>query len=90
MNTADLSDVSAWGRRKPERPQLFEEIEKLRSSPVFSRFLPFDAHHIKNGDCYLFAGRRYPLQKKETLLDGCRAAWPGRSRGRLLQEDLRS
>jgi len=42
----------------------------VRPSPPFSKFLTSNAHHIKNGDCYLFAGWRYPLQKgKQALME---------------------
>jgi len=62
--------------RKAQRPQLLEQIKQVRPSPVFSKFLPFHAHHIKNRDCYLFAGWRYPLQKRKQALMGAAQRGP--------------
>jgi hypothetical protein len=56
--------------RKLKRLQLSEEIKQVRASPLFGKFFPFDAHHIQNRDCYLFAGWRYPLKKGKHPLMG--------------------
>jgi hypothetical protein len=49
---------------------LSEEIKQVRPAPLFRKFAPFEAHHIKNRDRYRFSGWRYPLKKRKHPLMG--------------------